>query len=442
MKNKDTKDAFKSKKLATSKKDSKPKPEPKHNNLRTLWDKGGTISKKMHEFTVGSDPIIDLKLVEFDCEASIAHAKMLEKIGILTSEEVNTLSKAIHKAKIKSQKGEFVILPEQEDCHTALEMFLVEECGDVGKKIHTGRSRNDQVATAVRLYMLSEVREIQTLLGDLYREIKRKDSKNGHIPMPGFTHLQSAMPSSFGQWLQALSFSCYEMMEEGQTVYTRLNKNPLGSAAGFGSGLPLDRDYTAKLLGFDTVHESYMSVQNTRGAYEERLLFWCKEIASVLEKFANDVVFFCCSEVGFFKLPNELTTGSSIMPQKRNPDVAELLRGNSGVVFGALNEVSYIRAKLLSSYHRDFQLLKEPLFRGIKTVRQMIEIAALIVEGLEPQEETLNNAMKPELYATYEAYKLVLEGVPFRDAYREVAKKVEEGKIDVLKLQEFYKRVV
>lgn len=408
----------------------------------TLWNKGGNVSQKMQEFAVGNDPINDLNLVEYDCEASIAHAKMLEKIGILTHPELISLSKALHKAKIKAQKGEFRILLEEEDCHTALENFLVQECGDAGKKIHTGRSRNDQIATAIRLYMLSETRAIQALLGDFHREVKRKKSEVGQIPMPGFTHLQTAMPSSIGQWLHAWEFASYEMMEEGQSVYKRLNINPLGSAAGFGSGLELDREYTAKVLGFDAVQESYISCQNTRGAYEERFLFWCKEIASILEKFANDIVFYCCSEIAFFKLPDELTTGSSIMPQKRNPDIAELLRASSGVVYGALNEISYIRAKLYSNYHRDFQLTKEPLFRGIKTTKKMLEIAVLLLEGIIPQEDKLSSAMKPELFATYQAYRLVQQGVPFRDAYREVANDVKDGKIDVLQLMEFYKRVL
>lgn len=409
---------------------------------RQLWSKGEPLSTKMHEFTVGKDPELDLELLTFDCQASSAHAQMLNKIGILSDTELKKINSALEEIEGMTATGNFPISKEQEDCHTAIETFLVDKLGDTGKKIHTGRSRNDQVLVAIRLYMRKKVEDLQIELKSLIELFISRYEEIGKTPMPGFTHMQSAMPSSVGMWLHAWAEALYDLLIEGGRVIERININPLGSAAGFGSGLPLDRKYTAEILNFKSYQRSFISCQNSRGAYEERVIFWCKEIACLLEKFASDVVLYCSSEIGFIKLPVELTTGSSIMPQKRNPDIAELLRASSAVVVSALTEISYLRAKLTSNYHRDFQLSKEPLIRGIKKTEDMISAAKLIVAGMTPVVENLNNAMSAELYATYEAYRLVKEGKSFRDAYVEAAASSKNNSIDLSRLSSFYQQVL
>lgn len=406
-----------------------------------LWDKGSELSMKMLELTAGSDPQFDEYLLRWDCIGSAAHARMLCKIGILSYQECDSLLESLHEILVKADSGEFHIPVEMEDAHTAIENALCEATGDAGKKIHTGRSRNDQIILAVRLFLRSKIVQI---IGDLItfsEAVLDRFDEIGDVPMPGYTHLQPAMPSSIGMWLHAFIEGALELASDGFSILQRLNYNPLGSAAGFGSGLPLDREFVAKILQFDGVQRSFVHIQNGRGQLEERFLYWASEIAGLFEKFAWDIVLYSTQEFGFLALGEQLTTGSSIMPQKRNPDIAELLRARASKVRGALNEISWVRGKLPSNFHRDLQYTKEPLFRGARELSACFEMAQLIVSGFEIKRENLASAMYPELSATYEAYRKVSDGVPFRDAYGKTAKEVRDRELPLEKLGTFFDQV-
>ena len=290
--------------------------------------------------------------------------------------------------------------------------------------------------------MRAQIYWIQDELFDLFEVFHRQYLLYKNIPLPGYSHMQSAMPSSVGMWIHAWMEDCLELVEEGSRVFQRMNNCPLGSAAGFGSGLPLDRDYTAELLGFSGIQRSFLSCQNNRGVYEERFVFWLSEIAFLWEKFASDVVLYTSSEFEFFKLPPELTTGSSIMPQKRNPDMAELLRAHSAKIQSSLQEIKYLKAKLTTGYHRDFQLTKEPVIRAVQVMKNIFLAAKMIAQSFQPQKDKILKSMRPELYATYEAYSKISEGVSFRDAYREVAEAVKNRRIDTNNLETFYRQVL
>ena len=411
-------------------------------NQTRLWEKGEAVDEVMHRLTVGNDPETDRALLRWDCIGSAAHARMLGSIGILASHEVSLLLRNLKDLCAEADRGELLIPPALEDAHTAIENRLIALAGEVGEKIHTGRSRNDQVILAVRLLMRSEAVKwmrdllaIASLFGERFEEFKE-------VPMPGYTHMQPAMPATVGMWLHAFMEGALELVREGFAVLDSLDSNPLGAAAGFGSSLPLDREYVAALLHFSRVQRSFIDVQNSRGRLEERFVFWGAQIASLFEKFAFDVVLYCTREYGFFSLPAKLTTGSSIMPQKRNPDIAELLRGRAGRVRGALSEMSWVSGKLPSNYHRDLQFTKEPLMRVVGEIPLVFASVRLIVEGLEVNRARLSSAMHPELYATYEAYRQVKEGVPFRTAYKETAIQVKSGEIDVKGLQGAFEQVV
>ncbi|MEP0766112.1 MAG: argininosuccinate lyase [Fimbriimonadia bacterium] len=398
---------------------------------KPLWDKGEKVDERMRRLTVGDDPVLDLELVPFDCLGSAAHARMLASIGVLTEDEADRLVHALATIIEQWRKGEFEIAPEEEDCHTAIERELTRLVGDAGKKIHTGRSRNDQVLLAVRLYLRDRALkwiDSSCALADAF--LSRRDEL-GTIPMPGYTHLQPAMPSSLGLWLHAFVEGCLDLVRQGFRLLDSLDECPLGSAAGFGVPLTLDRVMTARLLGFARPQRSVVDIQNSRGRHEGRFLAWACEIATLLEKFACDLSLLLTREFGFFRLPVELTTGSSIMPQKHNPDLAELLRGRAARVRGAASELAMVAAKLPSNYHRDLQYTKEPLFRAVRETEAMMEIAVLLVEGIRPDEDRLRAAMTDEIYVTYQAYRLLGEGMPFREAYREAARLYAEGAMDM-----------
>lgn len=402
---------------------------------KPLWDKGERVNERMRHLTVGDDPVLDLELVPFDCRGSAAHARMLASIGVLNEDEADRLVGALAAIIEQWAKGEFEIAPEEEDCHTAIERELTRLVGDAGKKIHTGRSRNDQVLLAVRLYLRDRALRWQDRLCSLAEALLSRREELGTIPMPGYTHLQPAMPSSLGLWLHAFVEGCLDLVRQGFRLLDALDECPLGSGAGFGVPLRLDRAMTARLLGFARPQRSVVDVQNSRGRHEGRFLAWACEIASLLEKFAWDVSLFLTREFGFLTLPVELTTGSSIMPQKRNPDLAELLRGRAARVRGAAFELAVVTAKLPSNYHRDLQYTKEPLFRGVRETEAMMEMAELLVQGIQPDEDRLRAAMSEELYVTYQAYRLLREGMPFRDAYREAARLAAQNATNVSDLR-------
>jgi argininosuccinate lyase len=395
---------------------------------KRLWDKGGALDECVHRFTVGDDPAWDRYLVHWDCLGSAAHGRTLARAGLLEESELRDLLAGL--AAIDAQASCFEIPPELEDVHTAIEAYLTRRYGAAGEKIHTGRSRNDQVATALRLFMRHHALHWLDLLAEFVDAAMRRIEQDGSVPMPGYTHLRRAMPSSVGQWLHAQVEAALEQMRAALDLLDRLDSCPLGTGAGFGVPLPLDRRYTAELLGFKRVQRSPTDVQNSRGRLEKYFVRVAADIAGLLEKLACDLLLFSTSEFGFFSLPGELTTGSSIMPQKRNPDVLELLRAHGAAAVARVVEVAAISAKLPSSYHRDLQLTKPPTVRAALDTADMLGVAARVLVGLKVHEDRLRAAMHPELYATHAAFALVRAGTPFRAAYRAIAAEVTAGRFD------------
>lgn len=398
---------------------------------KRLWDKGEDVNQQMLHYTVGSDPLMDLNLVRWDAMASAAHAKMLASIGIFSAEESKRVVGLLKQVVKLSDEGSFQIADELEDCHTAIELFLVEKAGEAGKKINTGRSRNDQVITAMRLYLRQAVITILSQTLGCVDTFAGRYAEIGKVPMPGYTHFQRAMPSSFGMWLHAFMESLLDVVREGRALLDLLDANPLGAAAGFSAPLPLNREMTAELLGFRRVQRSPIDIQNSRGRYETRFIRWCSDVGAVFEKISWDLILFCTSEYGFVRLPNDLTTGSSIMPQKRNPDVLELTRARASRLRGLASEITWITAKLPSNYHRDYQLTKEPVFRAAADLLEMCPMMERVIATFSLNVDALKQAMTPDVYATYDAYKNVREGMPFRDAYRKTADAIKAGALDI-----------
>ena len=404
-------------------------------DMKRLWDKGDPSNDLMRELTVGTDPVIDRELVYFDCVGSAAHARMLFRCGYLSEADLKNLIPVLREIAELGKEGRFDIPAELEDCHTAIEGVLAEKCGEAGKRIHTARSRNDQVLLAVRLYLRDAIVNGLRYLSEIGDRLKIRFEEIGAIPMPGYTHLQPAMPSSVGMWLHAWYEGILELSREGLHLLEVVNVNPLGSGAGFGSSLKIDRGYVASLLGLSRIQRNPIDVNNSRGRYEERFLRWSVDIAALFEKFAWDVLLFSTKEFGFFSLPVSLTTGSSIMPQKRNLDIVELLRGRASRVRGALHELQGVTMKLPSSYHRDFQYTKEPLIRATHEMDRVYGMMSLIVENLLVDEARLASMMHTDLFATYDANREVALGMPFRDAYKLTAQRVKNGTLDVASLK-------
>ena len=399
--------------------------------MTRLWDKGEPLDALVHRFTVGDDPELDRHLVHWDCLGSAAHARTLERAKILTPSECGELIEGLAEIDASAADGRFEIPRELEDCHTAIEARLTERCGDVGKKIHAGRSRNDQVATAMRLFMRHHTLAWLAQLGDFAKTALVRLDRDGDVPMPGYTHLRPAMPSSVGQWLHAQIEAALEQMRAAFDLLDRLDCCPLGTGAGFGVPLPLDRALSAKLLGFSRVQRSPIDVQNSRGRMETYFVRVAADVGAMLEKLSWDMILFSMPEFGFFALPDSMTTGSSIMPQKRNPDVLELLRAGGGRLHGRLAELRAVCGKLPSSYHRDLQLTKAPAVRTATELSDMLQIATEVVRSFSVNRDTLARAMRPELYATHAALALVRGGAAFRDAYRTVAEKLKSGQFEV-----------
>jgi argininosuccinate lyase len=388
-----------------------------------LWQKKYDVNKEVEKFTVGNDFLLDLKLVCYDCAASIAHAKMLKKIGILNDNELKSMIEGLKEIIRLNKIGKFEIRQEDEDCHTAIENYLVKNFGEAGKKIHTGRSRNDQVLTAIRLYEKEKLKEILGLIEGSSNAISEKIKEYGNVELPGYTHMQKAMPTTIKKWFSAYVEALKDDKKLISSVLEIIDKNPLGSAAGF--GLPvieIDRKMTSELLGFGEVMET-MYCQNSRGKFEAMIIDAISQVMMDLNKIATDLIIFSMDEFGFFSLPKELCTGSSIMPQKKNPDVLELLRAKYHVVNGYSMQVKGIYSSLVSGYNRDMQLTKEPLLKSVEICIESLKIALVVFEGLIVNKDKCKKAMTSELYATEEALKLVKKGMPFRDAYKKVGEK-------------------
>jgi argininosuccinate lyase len=395
-----------------------------------LWEKGAALDEVVHRFTVGDDPAWDRHLAHWDCLGSAAHAQTLARAGWLSRAELDALLVGLAEIDALVRAGQFEIPTELEDCHTAIEASLTQRCGEAGAKIHAGRSRNDQIATTMRLFMRHHVLNWLDLLREFAETTLARVRRDGEIAMPGYTHLQPAMPSSVGQWLHAVIEAALEQMRAAFDLLDRLDACPLGTGAGFGVPLPLDRAYSAELLGFARVQRSPIDVQNSRGRMEKYFVRVAADAATILEKLSSDLILFSTAEFGFFGLPEAMTTGSSIMPQKMNPDVLELLRARSARLPARLVELEYISGKLPSGYHRDLQLTKEPTIRTALEVAEMLQIATRVMAGLTINAERLAAAMRPELYATHAALELTGKGVPFREAYRRVAADIRAGRFN------------
>jgi argininosuccinate lyase len=409
---------------------------------KTLWDKGKKLDKNIHKFTVGNDPVLDKNILEWDILASAAHAKMLEEQNLLKKEDLKSLLPALKEAYDKAKNNNFEIPWELEDCHTALEVFLTEKCGDSGKKIHLGRSRNDQVLVAMRLFLRNLVLENLKGLTKI-AEIAHKKSKDSlKIQMPGHTHFQQAMPASVGMWFSAIRENCIELIEEGINLFNLLNKNPLGVGSGFGTPLNINREKTTSLLNFSKTQKNPINTQNSRGRYEIKVLRFLADISGMIEKFSFDLIIYSMQEIDFVKIPESFTTGSSIMPQKRNPDVLELLRASASKIRSKQYEAELLISKLPSHYHRDFQYTKEPVIESKFILETIVEIFSAVIETITFKTESLLKAKTPDLYSTYEAFRLVKSGLTFRDAYQETARKLANSEIKVEDLEKDFQFIV
>ena len=390
--------------------------------MAKLWQKNYSLDKEIEKFTVGNDFLIDKNLLEYDCIASIAHGKMLKKIGILNQSELKNLTKGLNEIMKLAKKGKFDIKLEDEDCHTAIENYLTKKYGNVGKKIHTARSRNDQVLAALRLYEKHELSEIMQLLDYYKKTLFLVINKYGKLEMPGYTHMQKAMPTDIKTWLGCFADSIEDNIKSLNNIWELINQSPLGSAAGFGVPvINVDKKMTANLMGFPKVMENPLYAQMSRGKFEAEIMHVLSQIMLDLNKLSTDLILFSMEEFGYIVLPQEFCTGSSIMPQKKNPDVLELVRGSYHVVLGEEFKIKSLIGNLMSGYNRDMQLTKEPLIKNFETAKSCIKIMALLLGKIKVNKDKCEKAMSKEIYATEEAYKLVKKGVPFREAYKHVS---------------------
>jgi argininosuccinate lyase len=395
-----------------------------------LWSNTQTVNELVEKFTIGQDNVLDLRLARFDVLGTLAHIQMLASIGLLTAAELAVLQPALRAILGQIEAGEFTIDAGVEDVHSQVELLLTRSLGDVGKKIHAGRSRNDQVLVDLRLFFRSEIREVTGLVGELFEVLMAQASAHEDVPMPGYTHTQVAMVSSFGLWFSAYAESLADDLRLWQSVFDIVNQNPLGSAAGYGSSFPLDRRMTTQLLGFKDLNYNVLHAQMGRGKSEQFLSFAMAGLAATLVKFAADVCLFNSQNFGFLKLPAEFTTGSSIMPHKKNPDVFELIRGRCSRLQTLPQQVSAVTTNLTSGYHRDFQILKETVFPALDELKDCLRLAILSIPKFEVNEHILSDGKYRYLFTVEVVNRLVLEGVPFREAYRQVAKQVEDGSFE------------
>ena len=394
--------------------------------MKKLWDRktGTKTNQTVENYTVGVDYLLDLELLPYDIKGTMAHAKMLHKIKILDKKELSILITGLNKILSLWKNGKFKIDKSQEDGHTAIEAYLTENCGEVGKKVHTGRSRNDQSLTMTRLFSKEKLGKIKKETENLAKSLEQQIKKQGKIKMPGYTHMQRAMPSSVGMWLGSYCDSLKDDLICLDAVMKIIDQNPLGSAAGYGENtLGLNREFTAKELGFGKVQANPMYCAFSRGKFENLILQAVSNVMFDIGKMSSDLLLFTTKEFNFFTLPDSFKTGSSIMPQKKNYDVLELIRGNIAVFNGYQNQIENIVKNLPAGYNRDFQLTKEPYMKGIKLALDTLEVMILVIKNLETKKTNLENACSSELYATDEALKLVRTGKNFREAYQEVKEK-------------------
>ncbi len=392
--------------------------------MTRLWEKGLPLAEQVLQYTAGEDHHLDARLVAHDIRGSIAHAQMLASQGYLSEIDCNSICEGLEQIGAAHARGEWQIELDDEDAHTAIENRLTALIGEAGGRLHLGRSRNDQVLTALRLYLSDAADDIGARLGGLRDAVAGLEKRQGDVQLPGYTHMQQAMPSSVALWCGAFGEAFADAIDGLESAKRRIRKNPLGSAAGYGTpGLPLDREKTTELLGFESTQDPVTAVQLSRGKAESGLLFEIALLMQDLGRMASDLLLFYTQEFAYVGLADDVTTGSSIMPQKRNPYVLELVRGASATALACLDETLMITAKLPSGYQRDLQRLKPPLFRGIDLCIESVDIMAHLIGS--PEFKAENVRLDDSIFATEEAYRLVVEdGMPFRDAYRLVAKKL------------------
>lgn len=392
-----------------------------------LWQKNKESLKEVETFTVGKDRELDMFLARYDVLGSLAHIKMLNSVNLLTDEELNELQKALKEIYKDITEGNFSLEEGVEDIHSQVEFILTQKLGDAGKKIHSARSRNDQVILDLKLFLRNEIERLVHEVNDFFNLLITQSEKFKDDLLPGYTHFQLAMPSSFGLWFGAYAESLVDDLITVHGAWEITNKNPLGSAAGFGSSFPIDRKLTTKLLGFEELNYNVVYAQMTRGKTERILSQALANISSTLARMSMDCCIFLNQNFGFISFPDELTTGSSIMPHKKNPDVFELIRGHCNRIAALPNEITMMSANLPSGYHRDFQLLKEHLFPAIKNLKDCIRMATLMFENIEVKKDILNDEKYKYLFTVEEMNKLVLQGMPLRDAYKKIGSDVENN---------------
>lgn len=394
---------------------------------RKLWEKNFEVNREIERFTVGRDRELDLYLAKYDVLGSMAHITMLESIGLLAKEELEPLLAELRNIYRLCERGEFRIEDGVEDVHSQVELMLTEKLGDMGKKIHSGRSRNDQVLVDLKLFTRHELRLVVEAVKALFDELIQKSERYKEVLMPGYTHLQVAMPSSFGLWFGAYAESLADDMLFLQAAYRMTNRNPLGSAAGYGSSFPLNRTMTTQLLGFDSMDYNVVYAQMGRGKMERNVSFALASVAGTLAKLAFDACLFNSQNFGFVKLPKECTTGSSIMPHKKNPDVFELIRAKCNKLQALPQQVTLIMNNLPVGYFRDLQIIKEVFLPAFGELKDCLDMAAYIVNKMEVNEHILDNPVYDPMFSVEEVNDLAAHGMPFRDAYKKVSLEIEAG---------------
>ena len=397
-----------------------------------LWQKGEATQDAQQlateKFTVGNDRVWDMRLAAYDAQGSLAHAEMLSLVGIISAEEFQQIKKGLEEILLDISLGKFFIEEHVEDVHSQIEKILTEKIGDAGKKLHTGRSRNDQVLVDIKLFLKHEIKATAELVIQLFDRLIELSEQHKNDLLPGYTHFQLAMPSSFGLWFGAYAESLVDDMELLTAAYKIVNKNPLGSGAGYGSAFPLNRKLTTELLGFGDLNYNSVYAQMTRGKSEKATLIGFAAIAATLSKFSYDVCLYMSQQLGYVSFPDSLTTGSSIMPHKKNPDIFELIRAKCNRLQAAPNEMTLLCNNLPSGYHRDMQLTKDILFPAVDSIQECLSMLIYALKDIQVRKDILNDKEFDHLFSVEEINKLVVSGVPFRDAYKVVGTAINEGK--------------
>lgn len=392
-----------------------------------LWDKGTSTAKKIDQFTVGNDRELDLLLAKHDVIASIAHAKMLGKIGLLEAAETKALVLELQAIGKTIASGNFLIEEHFEDVHSKIEYLLTQKLGDTGKKIHTARSRNDQVLVAMQLFLKEEIQELKSGIKTLFDLLLNLADKHKAVLLPGYTHLQVAMPSSFGLWFSSYAESLIDDLMLLNTAYAIADQNPLGSAAGYGSSFPIDRDFTTAELGFETMKFNVVAAQMGRGKVEKITSFGLSSLGGTLSKLAMDICLYMSQNFNFISFPDELTTGSSIMPHKKNPDVFELIRAKCNKVQAVPNQLILLTNNLPSGYHRDLQLVKEVIVPALQEMKACLDLMTFSLKEIRVNEAILNDPRYDSLFSVDTLNELVRDGIPFRDAYKKMGEDIKKG---------------